>query len=209
MARGVGSFQLIALACFAPYARAFGDIAANGCSCTIPLTQTSLSFSTAAIETRWQLYAKDEDEEEEFTFDPNMPVIMRGSQEDEISTEVWENVDTGEPPKSVIMKEVSLVFKYSPSCFSFFKLISFSTVASWNQHFYIHTGRHHCCVSNAERCAWSWMARSNTWNEGSWHLYRCVHFVARHCRPERPRLSFIRNRDYLLDNAMSPRIKGE
>jgi hypothetical protein len=114
MACGVVSFHLIALACFVafPYTHAFGGIAVKGCPHSVLWTQTSLWFSTAAVErrrTQTRLCAKDENPKDDFKFDSNMPVIMRGSQEDEISSEVWENVDTGEPPKSVIMREVSLI----------------------------------------------------------------------------------------------------
>lgn len=190
------AFHLIALACFAvPNARGFGGIVVNHCSSSILLKQMSLQFSTA----KWKLYSKEKDEEE-FKFDPNMPVIMRGSQEDEISDEVWENVDTGEPPKLVIMKQVSFS---SPKnlCFLGQTHSSFSTcrmIASWNQHLYVYTGRSHCCVSDVELRPWSWLARPSAWNEGCWHLYGCFHFVARHYRPEQSRLSFMRLCGYRL-----------
>jgi hypothetical protein len=213
MARAV-SFHLITLACFVtfPYTHSFGVIATNGCYHTMPWTQTSLLFSTATAKrrlTQTRLCAKDENPKDDFKFDPNMPVIMRGSQEDEISTEVWENVDTGQPPDSVIMKEVSLISGLVHHVFPFQTHVSFSIVASWNQHFYLPISCNHCFVSDAEFCLWSWVAWSSTWNEGNWHLYRCVHFVARHCRSQQSRLSFIRNRDNLIDNAMIPRMGNE
>jgi len=37
------------------------------------------------------------------------PVIVRGFEQDEISDQAWENIETGEPPKWIIMKEVSVV----------------------------------------------------------------------------------------------------
>jgi hypothetical protein len=128
------AFHLIALACLVvQHTLGFAGIVANDYSRIILLKQKSLPFSTVTTEkkrlAKWKLYSKEEDQEE-FKFDPNMPVIMRGSQEDEISDEVWENVDTGEPPNLVIMKEVS-VSSEEGICqyvFSVRHILSFSTV---------------------------------------------------------------------------------
>jgi len=38
--------------------------------------------------------------------DLDQPVIVRGFEQDEISDKAWENIEAGEPPKWVVMKEV-------------------------------------------------------------------------------------------------------
>jgi hypothetical protein len=56
----------------------------------------------------WRLHSNhnsDNDTIEEG--DSDVPVIVRGFDQDEISDEVWENIETGEPPKWLVMKEVS------------------------------------------------------------------------------------------------------
>ena len=58
------------------------------------------------------LAAKDEDEREEdiFSWDPESgedPIIIRGSDADEIDGSLWEDIETGQPPKWLVMKEVS------------------------------------------------------------------------------------------------------
>lgn len=52
-----------------------------------------------------RMYSKDQDKDA--SEESSEPVIVRGFEQDEISDEAWENIDTGEPPKWIIMKEVS------------------------------------------------------------------------------------------------------
>lgn len=57
----------------------------------------------------WTLYSKEDNNDETSIIesDSKEPVIVRGFEQGEISDEAWENVETGEPPKWIVMKEVS------------------------------------------------------------------------------------------------------
>ena len=40
----------------------------------------------------------------------SMPVIVRGSEEDDLGDGVWDDIETGQPPQWMVMKEVSQTF---------------------------------------------------------------------------------------------------
>ena len=57
------------------------------------------------------LSESDKELEDIFDFDPTAePIIIRGSDADDIDGSIWEDLETGEPPKWLVMKEVSLVY---------------------------------------------------------------------------------------------------
>jgi hypothetical protein len=74
------------------------------------LVDGRLESTKSNLKERWKLHSKDNNDPKEIEkVDSDMPVIVRGFDEDEISDEAWENIETGEPPKWIIMKEVSVL----------------------------------------------------------------------------------------------------
>lgn len=89
--------------------------------------QTSTAFATPRQSTwksnirytfRHQL-SRDSLLGEENTFENNITTeetpqfILRGGPDDELSEQIWEDIQTGEPPKWIIVKEVSVLLPYS------------------------------------------------------------------------------------------------
>jgi hypothetical protein len=133
----------------------------------------------------WTLYSKEDNNDETSIIesDSKEPVIVRGFEQGEISDEAWENVETGEPPKWIVMKEVRVsVWNHIASLLLFRFIFLNITVVLYldagHQYLYVHTGRIDCLLSNGQLCLWSGVAGSSDWNEGNWNLYRCFSVAA-------------------------------
>ena len=74
-----------------------------------PLMRSQLSRCRRFSRVNVVLTAREEEEEEEaMSFDPNGEELMifRGGDGDDIDGAVWEDLETGQPPKWLIMKQV-------------------------------------------------------------------------------------------------------
>lgn len=98
---------------YIPFARSF--------STTVPLVsyvdrraptrkrpRTNKRADRSKVNSRQIQRLHSKDDNNDTPEESNKPVIVRGFEQDEISDELWENIETGEPPKWIVVKEVSL-----------------------------------------------------------------------------------------------------
>lgn len=71
---------------------------------------SNVATISSPVRNQFGKITSDEDLEEIFDWDPDsgeQPIIIRGSDADGIDGAIWEDLETGEPPKWMVMKEVS------------------------------------------------------------------------------------------------------
>lgn len=168
----------------ASYSRAFSPILSRDAPHIMPsMTRSTPRPRKRSMSLRrdvWVLYSNDNrinvsiKEEND-----QQPMIVRGFEQDEISDEAWENIETGEPPKLLVMKEVSpskqirIMILFLLNLFS---LITFS-LAFGNQHLYILVGWTYCNFSNGQLCSGSGVVGPSDRDEGNWNVYGRLSFI--------------------------------
>lgn len=82
----------------------------------VPLTASRITLSARGKE------------EEELPFpldiDGDTPIIIRGSENDDIDGSIWEDAETGQPPEWLVMKEVGNWIFWSLLCYTVAALLT-------------------------------------------------------------------------------------
>lgn len=136
------------------------------------------------------LWASPDDEANvlnEMESSDSMPVIVRGSEEDDLDDATWEDIETGQPPEWMVMKEVSqsIWWKYQglsivPFSNSLARFVVF--LVDGNQYIYLRAWGAHRLFSKHELFSGTGVAGTRLWNPRDREHRRGIQVTSGRCR---------------------------